>query len=89
MDSNRRIIDGGSGYSQPPRVMILNGPPNMSAVAPIDPTTGKVSDVTVTNQGSNRRTRYFPEFTFVGGLNWRPPLRQLFPIMMEMQLLVK
>ena len=40
-----RIIDGGSGYSQPPRVMILNGPPNMSAVATIDPTTGKVSDV--------------------------------------------
>ena len=46
----------------------------MAATAIIDPATTRVVDVSITNQGTNRRTRYQPEFSFVGGLNFSETL---------------
>ena len=69
-----QLVDGGSGYTEAPRVLILNGPPGMAATAIIDPATTRVVDVSITNQGTNRRTRYQPEFSFVGGLNFSETL---------------
>ena len=64
------IESGGVGYSTAPRVSFTNAPPGMAGIATINPNTGAVDSVQITNMGQNLTTPYDPIITFTGGLNY-------------------
>lgn len=60
------VVDGGSGYTQAPRVVITNGGgTGATAIATVNTANGAVISVTVSNSGSGFTSQ--PTITFVGG----------------------
>ncbi len=72
------IDSGGSGYTKPPTVSFIGGPPDLAAVAEIDPMTGTVIGVTITNSGTDNNTPYDPTVQFVGGVNFEEIILNAF-----------
>ena len=62
------MIDGGLGYTSDPRVAFSGAPPGMKATAKIDPATGRVVSVEMTEQGLDNKTPFDPVAFFTGGL---------------------
>ena len=72
------ITSGGSGYSSPPNVVFVNGPPDLDAVATIDPISGTVTGVSITNQGRDENTEYNPLVYFTGGISYSEVMLNAF-----------
>ena len=72
------LTNGGSGYVSDPRVAFLGAPPGMQGVASTDPVSGRVTFVTITNQGDNTALYPNPRVFLSGGLSYSEILIEAF-----------
>ena len=64
------LVNGGAGYVSDPRVTFVGAPPGMQGVAQIDPLSGRVNFVAITDQGQNNQLYPDPRVFLSGGLSY-------------------
>ena len=81
-----RLTDGGSGYNDEPTLIFVGAPPGMEGQAVIDPVSGRVTSVSITNQGQNTVLYQNPRVFLSGGLTYprflSRPLRKTATVML-------
>ena len=65
-------------YTSKPRIALTNAPPGMIASAEIDTSSGRVTTVTIEEQGTDNTNPYDPIAYFTGGLPYSEVMLNAF-----------
>ena len=72
------LLEPGLGYTSKPRIALTNAPPGMIASAEIDTSSGRVTTVTIEEQGTDNTNPYDPIAYFTGGLPYSEVMLNAF-----------